>query len=225
MTIGIIPCAGQATRIHGLPKFLLPVPGGYLLDTLCRRLFATTTNTYVIANSDNKYFVEQYLPENHHITGIFNTVTMSETVLKFQNICGDNIVALGMPDSYWTDNDVYGKLIHNLETTDAIVSLALFKIREGQHNYVGNCALIHETNVVAKIIDKPVRPTFPYCWGAMAWKPAFWNWIHSADQHVGFAAQRAIDFGDKASGVIMDGPYFDCGTPERYFEMIREITK
>lgn len=226
MTIGIITAAGRAERIHGLPKYLLPVPGGYLLETMCRRMKPVTTEIMVAANDDNYSIVSSYAPGDARV-GSADIGTMNQAILDIitYETTQRPAVVCGMSDSYWTDEYVYEKLEYDLAEGGSVVSLALFKMREGQHNYVGNCGIIHETKVIVKIVDKPKLPTFPYCWGALAWKPAFWKYIVASDSHVGYAAQRAIEAGESVRGVLMDGDYWDCGTPERYFEMIRTITK
>jgi UTP-glucose-1-phosphate uridylyltransferase len=228
MTIGLIPAAGHSTRIHGLPKFLLPMGDSYLLDIMARRMLtAGAEHVNTVTSFDNYGLLERF--KTDECTAYMrNTNTMSETVLEMRKYSGDNDVLFGMPDSYWTDDQVYEKLLDCLNKTTAIVSLALFDVQAGQWDHVGMCYTAQEDNTthIIKIVDKPKIPELGYgcLWGAMAWRSEFWKYIHAVDPHVGFAAQRAIEAGETVTGVTMDSYYYDCGTPERYFECIREVT-
>jgi len=78
------------------------------------------------------------------------------------------------------------------------------------------------TGLITEIIDKPINSDLDYGWGAMVWTPEFWQYIKPEDPHVGFALQRAIEAGELVRAHNFPGKYYDCGTPDEYYECIIE---
>src|SRR5258706_2634863 len=130
MTVtGLIPCAGQATRMDYLPKFLLPVAEGHLLGVLTNRMrSAGAASVWVGANKQNAAFIKPYA-ENIALKGTLDTKTMCETVLVARDYCGDDTVLLGLADTYWTTPDVYELLAQRATQFGADVALALWQLR------------------------------------------------------------------------------------------------
>ncbi len=226
--IGIIPAAGHSERMYGLPKFLLPVAGGFLLERLCSRMTDVGT-----ANIDRILFGT--LPTNCDLVGGIlrrdfwqpywvETETMNETVLAARQYAGDQDVLFGMPDTYWTDGYVYQRLAEVLnDEAGVIASVALwntpseYKVKRGMVETTAD-------NRIIDVLDKPKGQSLTLGWGAIAWQTLFWRYIRPEDAHVGFALQRAIDDGKRVQGVVMDGKFWDCGTPDEYFDCIRQTT-
>jgi len=224
MMISIIPAAGQATRLHGLPKFLLPTPNGsFLLETLHNRMRAAGSDrTLIGANPDNAELLRQYKPDGATVYTV-HSATMSETVLAARKYINDADVLFGMPDSFWTDDSVYQRLAADL-AAGAMVSVALFWTWPNQHRSLGMCDVGFNDDdelAIIQVIDKPETTNLHYAWGAMAWRPDFWQFIDPADPHVGYALQRAIEARANVRGYLAIGLYWDCGTPEGYFACIR----
>jgi dTDP-glucose pyrophosphorylase len=139
-----------------------------------------------------------------------------------EHLRSDSIL-FSMPDTYMPDASVYQSLQSALND-GADVAVALFKARYDQHRQGGMCRM--EGNQVVEVIDKPEhRPNgFGYIWGALAWTPTFWQHLDPADPHVGYGLPRAIAAGLDVRAVVCEGGFWDCGTPERYFECIRSIS-
>lgn len=225
MTKGIIPAAGKATRIHGLPKFLLPVPGGYLLERMAARMGVPC---YIGANPDNAALLKATCPPNATVYEV-NSRAMPETILAARPYVGDEHVLVGMPDTYWTDKYVFDVLRDRLEMKWAICAVALFAVEPVMATRLGVCGVINNTGIpfISSIVDKSATiPDAPYvnAWGAMAWTPEFWQYIHPEDAHMGIAMQRALDAGVRIAAFLASGDYYDNGTPEDYFRCIRELT-
>lgn len=221
--IGLIPCAGHATRLHGLPKYLLPLGDSYLLAILVRRMQAAgVAHVYIGANRENYDLVEHYAPEGCTVY-LVNSKTMSETVLAARKYAGDSDVLFGMPDTWWQDETVYKKLSLVTEPSYRPVELALFGTRSDQRNKLGMCEL-GDYSTVTCIVDKPNRTNLTLAWGAMAWRQSFWAYINSDDPHIGYAAQRAVNASGLVGGHVMRDDYYDCGTPDEYFACIRATT-
>lgn len=221
MTIGLIPAAGSASRIHGLPKYLLPIPDGYLLGRHIDMMNAVDVQVVIGVNPDNAAIVYPYA-KGSFVHRVDNYATMSETVLSCKIFASTNGVAsetviFGMPDSYIEDDNVYRKLLATIEN-GAEVAVALFRARPEQHKKVGMCAVALDW--VADVIDKPQESKLTWLWGALAWRPVFWNYMKSEDPHIGFALPRAIADGHDVRAVKCHGGYWDCGSWESYSELV-----
>lgn len=219
--IGLLPAAGKAERMHGLPKFLLPIGDSYLLERHVELMRQTTSNIWTALQPDTFEYFQDFILTNTYTPIHFDT--MSETVLSFRNILEkDKPILFGMPDTYIEDNKAYRKLATALDN-GADVAVGLFNIRPGQYNG-GLCRL--SGNQVAEVIDKPGEPMPDFChiWGAIAWQPNFWTYIQAEDPHVGYALPRAVADGKDVRAVVCEGAYWDCGTPADYFECIRRVT-
>lgn len=214
--IGIIPCAGKSTRFGGLPKFLLPTPEGSLIDVLRVRMW-TLERLLIATNTANHGLLLPYAPFD------VNTQTMSETVLSFlPYIPQSESVGFGMPDTYFEDRRAFPKLVGALEN-GIDVAVGVFVVRPGQHSEGGMCQI--ENDTIIEIVDKPESSDLNWIWGVMAWTPSFWHYIHASDPHIGYSAQRAIEAGLNVAAVRMDGGLWDCGTPERYFALMRHLLR
>lgn len=221
--IGILPAAGKAERMLGLPKMLLPIPGD---TTLIRRMrdsmeALNPRKICVGANGVNMALLE---PLDRHTTKFYHayTETMSETVLLAQRyVESDERVLFGMPDTYIDDADVWHKLNAVLDD-GADVAVGVFMTRPAQRSKLGMCR-IGDLHLVAEVVDKPVETDLVWAWGVLAWRPVFWGCINPIHKHVGFAVQRAIEERLDVRAVFMDGQYFDAGSPDEYFELIAHL--
>jgi dTDP-glucose pyrophosphorylase len=142
---------------------------------------------------------------------------MSQTVKLVERHAADQPVAFGMPDTWFDDDQAFVKLAAAI-SAGADVAVGVFRVRPGQHQRGGMVDLDGDT--VRDVIDKPESSGLAWIWGALAWRPAFWPLIDPLTPHVGYAIPRAIRAGLTVRGVQLRGPYFDCGTPDEYFDCI-----
>ena len=221
--IGIIPAAGHATRLHGLPKFLLPIPGGYLLERLADRIGVPC---FIGASHHTYPFVDAY-KRAEDIAYLVNSASMPQTILGARRFAGHQHVLTGMPDTYWDDEQVFPNLARSLDC-GAMAAAAVFAVGPEQARGLGMCELREDDDdglIIARIDDKPVRTALRYAWGALAWTLDFWDFIHEDDAHMGVALQRAIRAGVRIAAYPAAGAYYDCGTPQDYWRCIRELTE
>lgn len=226
MTIGLLPAAGEALRIHGLPKWMLPTSDGYLLECHVTAMSAVCSDVLIGSNPDNYGLLCQYAPLKAHVYRPRQYATMTQTVLGARDSeYQDETFVLGMPDTVFDYEDVYRKLAHTVSASpySPQVAVAAFYARSGQHTQ-GGMLRVEDTGRVTEVIDKPDETDLAWIWGALAWQPAFWEYMHPDDPHVGYALPRAIAAGLDVRAVVCDGDFWDCGTPEHYFEMIRALT-
>lgn len=220
--IGLIPAAGKATRMQGLPKYLLPIPGNFLLRLVTERI---GSRCYIGANTENYELVRSYL-RTGDTAYLINSKSMPQTILAGKRYAGDSNVVCAMPDTFWTDDFVISSL-ENCLTAGAICAVALFAVSDAQSKRLGMCHTVLGTFglTLVKVEDKPERSASRRAWGVLAWSPEFWQYIREDDAHMGIALQRAIDAGVEIAAVHADGRYYDCGTPDEYFTLIRELTE
>lgn len=219
--IGILPAAGTASRFSGLPKFLLPVSDGTLLGVHCERMIRSGVDFVAIgASNDTVDLIHRYSPQK---TIVYKGgETMAETVINARSFADDEPVLFGMPDTYWASPLMYLAIRDLLSKCD--VAVACWKIRPEQRGKLGQCDVIDDY-VVHRVIDKDPDCRYSWAWGAIAWKPAFWDFIKPTMSTVGKALQSAIDAGLQVRASTTTGDYFDCGTFDEYARCIRETTE
>lgn len=219
--ISILPAAGHATRMFGLTKSLLPVPGGTLLGVMLERMTDVSGRALIGANGNSIGEIARLYGSCAHVYRA-DTATMSETVIMAHpHIALSDHVLFAMPDSFIEDADCFRKLAWAIQS-GADVAVALFRARPNQHREGG--MVYTDGDRVTDVIDKPEATAAEWIWGALAWKPVFWMYLKSDDPHVGFALPRAIATGLNVRAVFCDGGYYDCGEPRRYFQLIRHLT-
>lgn len=228
--IGILPCAGKSERFNGLPKYLLPVGDSYLLAQHIREMQEAGCEQVCIGvNASNADLVGEFSCVTGHCATPYiadHYATMTETVLSIIDEQYDPVklghsIIFGMPDTCFDSNEVYEQLAYHMNS-EADVTVALFEARPGQHKQGGMCLAAGDK--VIQVIDKPESTSFNWIWGAIAWKPAFWDCLTPDMPHVGYGLPVAIERGLEVRAAFIEGNFWDCGTPERYFEMIRATT-
>jgi hypothetical protein len=236
--IGLIPCAGRATRLGGLPKFLLPcgtnlsspsTRGGALclmsrliidMRKYCVRIVvpSSPTNDELI-----KTYVLPQLPRNVRdhvdVLDIGITDTMTETVLRardwIRSLTPDvsPLVLFAMPDTYLTGGIQIDRVpVQTIE--NRYPTALLWKIRQDQCGKVGQCD-IDQNGTIVCIADKAEGCPFGHLWGALIWNEGFWDLLDPSMPHVGYALQCGVP------SIEQDGYYYDCGTFAEYSRMIR----
>lgn len=217
MITGILPCAGTSSRLDGLPKFLLPTRDYYLLGYHVRWLFASLCeHVWIGATKQNAAFLKPFLDPRATLKGTLNTATMCETVLAARSYCADDYVVMGMPDTYF-ELDTYAKMIVRLTDFNWPVVAACWRIRDDQRGKLGQCDVRSE--FLRRVVDKDPTCDYPLAWGAIAWQPAFWEYIKPETANMGLALQAAIDAGVPVRAIEIDGEYYDCGTRDEYFRL------
>lgn len=220
--IGILPAAGNATRIHGLPKFLLPIPDGYLLKRHVDMMRAEFMDIFIPTSAENYNLIASYPDYRQNAYIALQHETMTQTVCSALHHRDDERYILGLPDTYIEDALCYRKLWNALADCD--VAVGVFMTRPSQRDKLGMVKVALE-NRVWFVIDKPDKPIdTTLAWGALAWKPPFWQYLQPDMPHVGYGLMPAIKAGLDVRAVVMQGGYWDCGTFDEYAELIKAIT-
>jgi len=220
--IGLIPLAGNATRMKNIPKFLLPCKIGYsLLDNIIDIFHKNNIYNILSGVSEINNFI---LNNNNNIKKIIvNTKTMAETVYKLVNIELDKSISLQkyiliMPDTYFIINNEIKEMINKLEVYDIVV--LVWKIQDYQIGKLGQCKI--ENNEIIDVIDKNKDCKYEYFWGSIGWNSNMNLCINPEWETIGNLIKKAIELNIKVGTVICDNNYYDCGTYEEYFKFIKK---
>ena len=218
---GIIPAAGSASRMRGLPKFLLPCDGNYstLLEYHIEMMYEVCDVIWIPTRSEYIHLIEDLkLPRDKVVILPLTTSTMTETVMSVLKITASSHFLLEMPDTYYHGE----KPVDNLNFSPPLAELALFKIRDEQRGKLGQC-LIDEEQRVVQIVDKDPKCSLPLAWGALTFSRELLNFMEITQPHVGYGVSRAINEGKIVSSSECNGMYFDCGTPLEYLALLKEV--
>lgn len=229
--IGLIPCSGTASRINNIPKFLLPCKEGNLLDNTIK-IFQDNNidNIYISVSSQNKDYIEKRNIINSNIKYIVkDTETMSETVSYLTNFTANKYILI-MPDTYFITSDnkecnnYYFKELKELyiKLFKYKIVVVLWKIKESQYGKLGQISI--DKNKVIDIIDKDPNCRYPYSWGIIGWNKDLNKLIDIKTPHIGYLLNSALKENIDIGYVISNSEYFDCGTKEEYFDMIKKYT-
>lgn len=220
----LIPAAGLASRMRGLPKFLLPIDRNYTTLLEVHLLKSTqeieNLNNIFIATSPDFLKILKSLNLNIPNLSILKmeTSTMNETILNLLEHTDSNYFQLIMPDTYFSGEQPYGKLNNSPDFCD----LALWKIRPEQRGKLGEVD-IDLSGVVKNVVDKNPNSLLNYSWGSISFNSKLKKYIDPQEPHIGYALSNALNNNEKITTKIINGKYYDCGTPDEYIELLKEV--
>lgn len=219
----LIPAAGLATRMRGLPKFLLPIDKQYTtllenhiinvvnqIKNLDRILLATRPDLLKMISSLKLDFPQLKIVE-------METSTMNETIVNLLNYSKSKFFQLIMPDTFFSNEQPFNKLNQEPEFCD----LALWKIRSEQRGKLGEVEIDSKTHVI-KIIDKNPKSFLKYSWGALSFNLKLQKYIDPTQPHIGYALTNALKNNEVITTKVINGKYYDCGTPEEYLNLLKD---
>lgn len=220
----ILPAAGSASRLRGLPKFLLPARSDFL--TLIERHIESLTdlvNTiWIPTRQDFVPLLDSLNFDQNKVRAVvIESQTMTDTLQQTCLLSEATDFLIGMPDTYLEDQTAY----KNLSLNSAPLSLALWEIRASQKGKLGQVQIATKDflTFATEILDKEKNCNFPHIWGAFKSSK---DLILSADLHFppGEIFTDYLASGESLPVIINKGKYFDCGTPSEYFELLSFIS-
>lgn len=220
--IGILPAAGLATRMRGLPKFLLPV--SYEVETLIEyhiNLMQDFVDKILLPTSPANYgLVSQFASGKKVEISIQETSTMTATVLRSISSLQFGSCLLGMPDTYFNGG---GNPYEILSQPKSELTLAVWRTDPQQQGKVGGIDLNSSGQVVASFDKDPGRIA-KWHWGAMSFTKKILLEQASDDMpHVGYVINPSIASGVHVTAAVMQGEYYDCGIFSEYKRCIENI--
>lgn len=218
--VAILPAAGRATRLGGLPKFLLPVTeqGESLVGWHVTSLRPHVDEILIPTRFEYVQFL-QSLDFGHNVK-IFpvQTRTLSETVLASKTLMAGSDVLFGMPDTYFQGDDPYGVLASK---PDASFCVATWKTRESQAGKVGS--ILSSDGEVVKAVDKDISQNFGRHWGALRFNFNYLSLLEPTSETVGDLINEVLAQGKRVNCEDMGGTYFDCGTLSGYKDLLNAL--
>ena len=221
MADAILPAAGRATRMRGLPKFLLPAGPDYLtlLERHVSALLESCETIWIPTRPEQTILIESLKISSDRVIVVpMQTETMTETIMRIAGISGANRFVMIMPDTFFAGEKPYGYLGDS--TTP--LTLAAWSIREEQQGKLGQIRISKlPSGEVLEAEDKNPACKFPHSWGAMAFSRDVIHYFSRDMPHTGYVIPKLIEAGIRVEAKVMSGTYFDCGTPTEYLEMLR----
>lgn len=216
----IIPAAGLATRMRGIPKFLLPCDTTYntLIEAHISALLEKCETVWIPTRPEMILLLDSLgLAKDRVVLLPMTTENMTQTVSKVLQIAKTENFHLVMPDTFFHGEKPYA----TLSSTPNLVDLACWKIREDQKGKLGQVLIQDEKAVDMK--DKDPDCEYEHSWGALTFNRELLNYAESTDPHIGYAVRNALKSGESITARVMHGKYFDCGTPSEYLNMLQEV--
>lgn len=222
----LIPAAGLASRMRGLPKFLLPIDSKYTTLLENHLYYAAKENNeleniFIATRPDLVTFIKNLDLGYKNLAVIeMDTKTMNETILNLIEYSKSEYFQVVMPDTYFLHEQPYGILSNN----PALCDLGIWKIRPEQRGKLGEVEIDPE-NYLINIIDKNPNSLLNYSWGTLTFSHELIKYIKPEEPHIGYAISNALKHEEKITTKIINGQYFDCGTSEEYFDLLKEVLK
>lgn len=219
MAIGILPASGSASRLNGLPKFVLPVSDSKsllqwhvdLMTRACKSVTVSTRNRWIILVKD--------LMLNANITER-EPSTMADAVIKMSMGVTDDII-IGMPDVYIHNSE--SNFYLDLLSSDGDVVLATWDyVPETMKGKIGQ-VLADDSGNVLSVIDKDPNCEYPEMWGALLFRNGTINKIDITGGSVLNKVNDWIAEGVCVKRVKMSGEYIDAGTFEGLIRLYTSI--
>lgn len=232
--IGLVPAAGQASRLGKLPcsKELYPVGFAgarpkaaceYLLEAYRR---AGIRRAYVVLR-EGKWDIPAYLGSGRQLDMQLGYLLMDRpygvpyTLDAATPFLEGHHVALGFPDILFEPKDAFERLLRRHAATGAHATLGLFPASEP---HKCDMVALDEDGHVARIDIKPPATELRYSWIIAVWSPDFTRFMH---RHLAGRAEteRELYVGDVFREVLgsnltletvlfPEGRFTDIGTPE-----------
>jgi hypothetical protein len=217
----ILPAAGTASRMRGLPKFLLPIDDRFttLIELHANRLAKTSERVWIPINPDfaNLLIKLDNLPKNAVVIPM-NTQSMTETLLNVMGISESNYFKMIMPDTFFFGEQPYDSLV-----SESLATVACWKIRPDQRGKLGQVQ-VSENQTIVDIRDKDINCEYDLSWGAVGFDRKLEEYMAITDSTLGIALSKSIKSGERLQSKTVEGEYFDCGTPGEYLTLLSKLS-
>ncbi|MEM9265754.1 MAG: sugar phosphate nucleotidyltransferase [Cyanobacteria bacterium P01_F01_bin.13] len=191
--IGLLPAAGQGSRISPLPmsKELFPIGfqdlagKGLRPKVACQYLLEAmglggVQESFLILRP-GKWDIPAYLGDGSQLGMRLAYLTVHVpfgvpfSLNQAYPFVKDAIIAMGFPDILFSPADAYTQLINRLQTTQADVVLGLFPTDQP-----GKVGLVDfdSAGVVSGIYEKSNLTHLRYMWAIALWRPSFTDFLH-----------------------------------------------
>jgi hypothetical protein len=199
--IGLLPASGSAKRLNGIPKFLLPIPGGTLLSRHIDQMLEVCDEVRVSTRKAWLPLLDSMdLPSQVKVYEI-EPSTFSHAIHQMSD---DGRLLIGMPDTYISSENPYKAMLES----DGDVVLAGFNCPEELLGSVGQFLTDKDGNI-SDLRDKEQGCAYPNMWGAMLLNAV------QVDETLDTPSHQIMNWvaeGKLVKAVKCDGIYIDAGT-------------
>lgn len=219
----LIPAAGSATRMRGLPKFLLPTHASNtsLLERHLNFLGGLFDEILIGINPDFSHLLKSVVDESLKLKIVeMRTQTMMETVVKLCEKSISESFFLIMPDTFFSNYKAILEFLNNKNHNDA--NLLCWELQPFQKGKLGQ-VLINENNLITDIKDKNLECTYEYFWGAASFSRENLRMVNDSEAHVGFMYEKLLAGNIEVGAIKIQGSYYDCGTQGEYIRMLKQL--
>jgi glucose-1-phosphate thymidylyltransferase len=229
--IGLLPVAGQATRLAPLPcsKELYPIGFQSVEDdslrpkVVCHYLLekmrlAGISKAYLVLRS-GKWDIPAYLGDGRILNMNLGYLMMRlpfgvpYTLDQAYPFVQNALIALGFPDILFQPDDAFKRLLARLAVSNADVVLGAVPFEQPHR---GGMVDFDTEGRVRLVLEKPHQSNLRYSWCTAVWTPVFTEFMHQylaaiqADRlHSDFSKtlsqQREIPMGDVIQAAIENG--------------------
>jgi hypothetical protein len=224
MTHGILPAAGLASRMRVLPKFLLPHSADYetLIEKHIRQMSKVCEKIWIPTRPEQVPLLSSLGISSEKVAILpMITNSMTETVLRTSEIAGGGAgqkFLLTMPDTFFAGEQPFDFLF----SAENKMNLACWEIRPDQIGKLGQVDLCElPLGEVLDARDKDPDCTYRHAWGAMSFERSALEFFRAEMPHPGYALPLMIGARVPIVAKVMEGTYYDCGTPMEYIRMLR----
>lgn len=222
MRIGVLPSAGRATRLNGIPKFLLPVSEDVqcLLDLHVRLMRPFVDRIFIPTRPEWKALLESFAFGEGVEIQAMETETMAETLHRTLDSVSFDSCVLGMPDTYFVGGNPYRGL-GEVEPGDLL--LGVVPTRPEQSGRMGSVQ-VGEGNKVIKHADKDPHRDYGWHWVAMEFSPAVLSRLEPLASTGGYMIDEALNSDSDVRAYQLTEDYFDCGTFAEYLQCLAHLS-
>lgn len=227
----VLPVGGSATRMLGLPKFMLPVSENEtLIEKHCLGAEAAGYNEIHIITRTKYFDILSDFIEVRNLNVSLHTLpveteTMSETLITGGGMIPNfksSSITIGLADTCFVGAE-YADIYSSLKESKSEFALGLFAIRPDQRGKLGQVNLDEKGNVET-MMDKNSNCDFPNIWGLAKVPGEMILSTDPRDPHIGIGIEKLVELGTSVAGVINDSKYYDCGTFDEYRKCLNEMS-
>lgn len=228
----LLPAAGSATRISGLPKFALPI-GPHATPLIKTHVEAASANGVRVVVGTRPIWrdlFENILLDTQVEIVYLETKTGAETLLALLSTLKEtnSYCITSLPDTYipTLTSDIELLLSRHSQpagqSTERLVEAltVTYRSRIDQLGKLGTCLTRGERLV--GVFDKTIVDGGESHWGIIGAEQGTWtNFLTNSDPHAGALLSSLLIRKATVGVVEAVGPYYDCGTVHEYSEALR----
>lgn len=221
MRVGILPASGLATRMSGLPKFMLPYDVGPVSIIQHHVMMMACHVDRVVVTTRSEWFswLEQNLVEPKIEIQVIESNSLTETILRGVKGLDLEELVVGLPDVAIVGENPYGLTLDH--ASGPLVTLGAFKTAEVDRGKFGSLQLL-PSGIVGNYADKDPQLEWGFHWGTLLIQREALGMISSKWPTIGELVGEMLRKNLPVAYELLNSLYFDCGTVEGYFRYVRD---